>query len=474
MPFQDLRDFIARLETAGEALRIEEEVDWDLEAGAMIRRANEADLPALLFQKVKGYPPGYRLFGEGLRNHRQIALALNLDRGTPARELVQAYLQRKGSPLKPILVKDGPCKENVCLGGEVDLLKFPVPMIHEGDGGRYIGTWHLTICQDPESGWVNWGVYRHMLHDRNTVGLQAGSLSHILRILRRWADRGRPMEVAIAIGVDPLSFFCASSPIPYGVSEAEVAGGLRGEPVSLVRCETVDLEVPAAAEIVLEGEVDLSETREEGPFGEYTGYLGGHRESRPVIRVRAVTHRNDPILTIGNEGMPVTCGHAILSVTRSAECLEILRAQGVPVTAVYEFMETCALLVVVAVPAGLARADDVAHVIWGSRIGASTPWIIVVEDDVDPFDLPQVLQALVSKCHPYRGIHRLERARGHALFPFLSRHEQRHLLGARACFDCTWPPDWEPRELPRKCSFESIYPPPVRQKALARWRKLGY
>jgi 4-hydroxy-3-polyprenylbenzoate decarboxylase len=225
---------------------------------------------------------------------------------------------------------------------------------------------------------------------------------------------------------------------------------------------------------VIEGEFGLGETMEEGPFGEYTGYMGGHREPRPVIHVKAVTHRNKPILTMCNEGMPVNSSQSTQTITRSAECLEMLRAHGVPVTGVYEFTETTTLLVVVAVRAGLARADDVAHAIWASRLGSGTPWIIVVEDDVDPFDMKQVFHAIATKCHPYRGIVRLQRVRGTALIPFLSRHEQKYLLGARAYFDCTWPPDWDPSEVPQKCSFTNIYPLEIQQRALARWRRYGY
>ena len=474
MAFSDIREFIARLEKEGDAQRIEEEVDWNLEAGAMTRRSIEQDLPAPFFQKLKGYPQGYRLFGEALSTHRRIAIAMEMDANTSVKELIKEYSKRKQSPIKPILVKNGPCKENIRKGNDVNLLEFPVPFIHEGDGGRYIGTWHLTICKDLNSNWVNWGTYRHMLHDKNTIGLQAGPPTHLRRIMQGWEDKGKPMEIAIALGVEPISTLCAAAPIAYGVSELDIIGGIRREPMQLIKCETVDLEVPATAEIVIEGEVGHQETMEEGPFGEYTGFMGGHREPRPVIRVKAVTFRNNPILTMANEGTPVTATHATQSVTRSAECFDILRAQGVPVTGAYEFPEGCTLVVVVAIRAGLARADDVAHAIWASRLGVSTPYVIVVEDDVDPFDLKQVLHAVVSKCHPWRGIVRLERTRGQALLPFLSRNEQKNLIGARAYFDCTWPADWDPNDIPTKCSFEKMYPLDIQQKAVAKWRKYGH
>ncbi len=474
MPFQDLREFIGKLEEEKQVVRIAEEVDWNLEVGAITRLCDEAGLPAPFFQKIKGYTDAYRILGEPLSNHKRVAIAMDMDPNSSVKSLIEEYGKRKRVTVKPILTHDGPCKENIRKGKEVDLLEFPVPFVHEGDGGRFIGTWHLTICKDVNSGWVNWGMYRHMLHDKNTIGLQAGPPTHVRRILQGWIDKGKPMEIAIVLGAEPICTMCAAAPIPYGIAEVEAAGGIRGQSVELIKCETVDLEVPATAEIVIEGEVALHETREEGPFGEYTGYMGGHREQRPVIHVNAVTYRNHPIFTMMNEGMPVTGTHATQSVTRSAECLEMLRALGIPATAAYEHTHGCTLLIVVAIRAGQARADDVAHAIWGSRLGVSTPYVVVVEDDVDPFDLGQVLHAIASKCHPYRGIVRLDRARGHALFPWLSRYEQKHLLGARVYFDCTWPSDWAPEDIPRKCSFESIYPSDVRQKALDVWQRHGF
>jgi len=260
MSFKDLREFISRLEKEGEAQRIEEEVDWNLEAGAMIRRSDEAGLPAPFFQKVKDYPDGYRLFGEALGNHRRIAIAMDMNPNTPVRELIEEYLKRKKSPIKPVLVNDGPCKENIHVGEEVDLLKFPVPLVHDGDGSRYIGTFHLTISKDQDTDWVNWGMYRHMLHDRNTIAVDPSPTGHFgLMLTQKYEAVSKPMEVAVAIGPEPISALCAASPIPYGVSEVDIAGGIKGEPIELIKCETVDLVVPATAEIVIEGEITPGE-----------------------------------------------------------------------------------------------------------------------------------------------------------------------------------------------------------------------
>jgi 4-hydroxy-3-polyprenylbenzoate decarboxylase len=476
MPFKDMREFINKLEVEGEAQRIDEEVDWDLEAGAMVRRSNERDLPAPFFQKVKDYPDGYRIFGAPLSNQKRVAIAMDMDANTPARELIAEYLKRKQQPVKPVLVSGGPCKENISLGDELDLLKFPVPMVHLGDAGRYIGTFHLVVAKDLDSQWVNWSMQRLMVHNKNTIGIQAPPQSHLGMIYGQgYEPRNKPMEVAIAIGTEPISNLCAASSIPHGVSEVDIAGGIRGEPVELVECETVDLAVPATAEIVIEGEIRPQERMDEGPFGEYTGYMTPHPLPRPVIHVKAVTHRNNPILTMTCEGVPSTESHAILFVTKAAQLMEELRARGLPVTGVCAFVETCCMLVAVAVKVPYANvAGEIAHVIWASRQGRGTPYIIVVEDDVDPFNMDQVLHALITKCHPYRGIVRLEHAVGLPLAPWADRYERRHMMGARAYFDCTWPVTWDSSEVPKKSSFETIYPVAVQQKALAKWQKYGY
>lgn len=475
MPFKDLREFIDRLEKEKELLRIGEEVDWNLEAGAMLRRCAEAHLPAVVFQKIKDYPEGYSLCGGLAANYRRLAITLDMDPGARPKEIMEEILRRRQRPIKPRQVKHGPCKENIHVGNDVDLLEFPVPMIHGGDGGRYIGTWHLTITKDPESDWVNWGMYRHMLHDRSTIGVFNAHQQHCLQMFTRcYEAKNKPMDIAIAIGVEPVLTFVATTSVPYGISEVDIAGGLRGEPVELVRCETVDLSVPATSEIVIEGEIRPGERMDEGPFGEFSGYMSGLKQPRPVIHVKAVTHRNNPILTMSCPGIP-TDDDFVLTVTKGIEAWEPLRARGFPVTGVSVFAEGGLKLVVVAVKPIYANiAEEVAHLVWGSKIGPSTPYLIVVEDDVDPYDLGQVVHALATKCHPYRGIVRLEHASVTHLTPFLNRHERQYNMGAKAYFDCTWPVDWDKSDKPKRMSLAEAYPPEVQEKALALWRKYGH
>ncbi len=476
MPFKDVREFIAKLEKEGEAIRIEEEVDWNMEAGAMLRRAAEEGLPATLFQKIKGCAPGFRLFGGGAAKFSRMAISMDMSPDTHPRELIEEYLRRKQNPIKPVIVKDGPCKENVQIGDKVDLLKFPVPMVHGGDGGRYIGSWHAAISKDMESGWINWGMYRIQMHSKNTLGIfWASTTKHMAAMyFRDYEPKNKPMDFALAIGMEPISTMCAANPIPYGVPEVEIAGALRGEPVELVKCETVDLLVPATSEIVIEGEIRPNERISEGQFGEFTGYRSGLAEPQPVIHVKAVTHRNDPILTMSCMGIPVD-DNSIISLTSSAEFLDVLRKRGIPVTGVFVPPETAYMMAVVAVkPLYMGVADDVAHAIWGAGFGHCMTYIIIVQDDVDPFNLPQVWHALVSKCHPGRGIRKVEQSRVSSLIPSLDHHEREWETATKAYFDCTWPLDWEPADVPERASFREMYPPDVQEKALAKWRKYGY
>ena len=472
MPFKDLREFIAKLENEGELQRIEDEVDWNLETGAIARRALEAGLPVPFFQKVKDSPDGFQLTSGLMANSRRIAIAMGMEADTHVKELIEHYLVKKDKPIKPVLVKDAPCKENILTGNDVDLLKFPVPLVHDGDGGRYLGTWHITVTRDPDSDWTNWGMYRHMLHDKNSFGILAPLPKHLGIMMNKSA---KPVEVAVVIGTEPVSTFCAGIPMPYGVSEIDVAGGLRGEPVEVVKCETIDLKVPATAEIVIEGEISLDETRDEGPFGEYTGYRSEQRRPRPVIRVKAITHRNNPIFTMSCMGIPVDDSAAIFAVGKSAAFLDELRSKGMPVTGVYVTPEGASHVVVVAVkPLYYGLAGEVAHVIWGARHGLLSPVVIVVEDDVDPCDLKQVFHAMMTKCHPIRGINKVEHATAWPLIPWLSPYERDYRMGARVYYDCTWPVDWKPSETPKRVSFAESYPKDIQEKTLAKWEKYGY
>jgi 4-hydroxy-3-polyprenylbenzoate decarboxylase len=408
MAYKDLRQYIRRLEEEGEITHIEVEVDWDLELGAISRRAIDLRSGALLFNRIKGYP-GHRilanLLGPSNPTHALFALAMNLPKETPPLRLIEEFGGKSSEGIRPMVVDWAPCKENILRGEEVNLLAFPAPRIHGIDGGRYLGTWHVDIVKDPETGWVNWGMYRHMVHDERRLGWLAIPAQHGPSIYyQKYEARGEAMPMAIAIGIEPLSAIVAGSGLPAQTNEVDIVGAMQGEPVQLVRCETIDLEVPASAEIVLEGYVAPRERVLEGPFGEFTGYAAGGRAPRPVFHVECITHRNNPILTMSNMGKPWDEVAILNSIVTSAILGQELRRRGIPFRAVY--CPPPSLAPIVAAKSQYAGfIHSVASTIWSSKAGIYRPYVLLVGDDVDVTNLEEVFWCLTSRLHPSRGIH---------------------------------------------------------------------
>jgi 4-hydroxy-3-polyprenylbenzoate decarboxylase len=441
-----------------------------------MRRANETGAPAQLFEKLEGYPRGYRLLGGCLSTFARLAIAMGLPADTGFRSLVDEFARRVSSPIKPVLVGSGPCKENIMLGDEVDLFKFPVPILHPQDGGRFLGTLNVGVCKDPDSAWVNWGTYRAMVHDRKTTGIYLSPLNHGGVLLRKHSERNLPMDYAIFMGSAPVTYLVAASGIPYGVSEVDVVGGFRGEPVPLVKCETSDLMVPADAEIVIEGVIQPGERRAEGPFGEYPGYVVSGVVERPVLKVHAVTHRNDPILTATCLGVPTDEGHILWGVACAAEFKIGLERQGVPFKDLYIPPESgMHTLIVSTRPPHHGVPFLIASTIWNDRNGRYYPKVIVVDEDVDPSNLAQVFHAFSTKCHPITGITRIDGVLNCPLTPYLPPDTRDvGIGGGYALFDCTYPVKWKEEDKPKLISFASAYPKEMQSHVLQSWRRYGF
>ena len=478
MPYADLREYMDKLETKGELHRIKKEVDWNLELGAIMRRANDLREPALLFERIKGYPPDYTILanfaGAAKPNpYGRLCLALDLPMETRPIEIVEEMVRRFSKPVKPVLVGKGPCKENIIKGSDVDLFKFPIPFFRELDGGRFIGTWHSTINKDPDSGWVNWGMYRHMVHDKQTIGFLAHPGQHGPGIYyQKYESKGKAMPIAIAIGTDPTCALSSISMVSSYVNEVDIAGGLRGKPVELVKCETCDLEVPATSEIVLEGEVLPNERRDEGPFGEYTGYSASDKSPRPVIHVKCITHRDKPILPVSTPGKPFDDSSFVYALCLSAALTAELRKIGVPFKSL--FLTSTSMAVVVSTSETYPGfVHTLSSAIWGSKTGIYRPTIIVVGEDVDVTNMEEVIWAMTTRMHPVRDIHVKKRAPSHPLFPFLSPEERANLVGAAVCFDATYPFEWKDGA-PKIVDFERSWSKDIREMVLWRWKEYGF
>lgn len=477
MPYKDLREFLSVLNAERELHRIEAEVDWDLELGAISRRGIELQLPAIFFEKIRGYPPEYRVLANLLTatqpvKQGRLALALELPKDTPPLELIEEFGRRisKERRLEPRIVSSGPCKENVLQGDEVDLWQFPTPLMHGGDGGRYVGTWHITVTRDPDTGWVNWGIYRHMIHDRKTMSLLAFPPQHAGMHYQRYERRNEAMPIAVAIGTEPVCSIAADTQLPAWEDEPDLAGGLRGEAVELVKCETNELYVPATSEIVIEGYVRPGERKPDGPFGEYHGYQNANAIDLPVIDVTCITHRDAPILTVSNMGKPWDEAGIISSIAQSAIVGAELKRQNIDYSAVYCPAPDFGVIIAVK-PRYAGYAHTVASAVWGSKIGIHRPFVFVVGDDVDVTDPEDVYWCLVTRLNPERNIHVQRNAPGHALFPFLTVEERTARRGSRVLFDATFPPDVDASVI---MDFEHGWPAEIQQRVIDRWQEYGF
>lgn len=297
MAFNDLREWIDDLEKRNDLKRVNAEVDWDEEIGAITREVSSQFGPALLFENIKDYKNTLcrRLFTNGTGTRERVCRFLGVPEKTSYRELVPIFKDRFSKPVKPVSVRNGPVKENIVAGGKVDLFKLPVPKWNPRDGGRYIMTSASVVTQDPDSGIFNAGTYRGMIASKKTIGVLLAMTQGWGKHFSKYKNRGQEMPVAVVIGWDQTLFLAASTPVNR--PEYELAGSLRGAPVELVKCETSDLMVPASAEIVIEGFIspDPKTYEPEGPFSEYPGYYAGSKTPKHAIRVECISHRDDPV-----------------------------------------------------------------------------------------------------------------------------------------------------------------------------------
>ncbi len=413
--YSGLREFLALLEREGELARIGVPVALDQELGAVCVHSLRNGGPALLFQRPGGYD--VPIVVNVLATRRRYGLAL----GCAPDETQHEWNRRTARPLPPVLVESGPCQEVVRLGDEADLTCFPAPTWSALDGGPYL-TLSCHITRDPTTGARNAAIYRNQVHDGRTLGLLSGPFAHIM--LQRRSAPDEPFPVAIAMGCDPRVPMAASVPVPFGTDELAVAGALRGAPIELVRCKTVPLEVPADAEVIVEGEVRPTEKREEGPFGEYTGHYGGPRLPRTTIHVTAITHRRDPILHLAYQGAPP---HETDVLTAAGKEAEMLRHISLPGVKAVHFTEGGAgvLHVVLAVEKmyeGYGKMAGMAA--FGTPTGRSVKQVTVVDADVDPFDPLAVEWAIATRVQPHRDIEILTELPGSSIDPSLPLAEQ--------------------------------------------------
>jgi 4-hydroxy-3-polyprenylbenzoate decarboxylase len=468
-PFQpaysDLREWLQRVEQIGE-LKTVCGADWNLEMAGLaeiVSREAKGTAPALLFDRIKDYPPGYRALFLQLDSVGRLALTLGLSLQTGDKVgCVRACREQlRALKLQPARFVDrGRVQQNVKRGDEIDLLKFPFPKHHELDGGRYVGTAHCVITQDPDSGWVNLGTYRCMLFGKNSVGLHMSPGRHGRTMRDKCFERSQPFKVAVALGPDPALFLASTMAVPAGVSEYEFAGALRGEAIDVVEGPYTKLPIPAHAEIVIEGECIPGETQAEGPFGEWAGYYancGLTPVPEPVVRVKTLLHRDNPIVTCAQPARPPGYNFAFC-VFRSAMIWDEIEKAGVPDVCGVWCHEAggSRLFNVVSVkqryPGHARQAGIIAsQCASGVYIGRYT---VVVDDDIDVGNLSDVIWAIATRADPEVAIEVIRRCRSSSADPAISPDKKGSgsnpaaVFTSKAVIDACWPYEWKQRAYP--------------------------
>jgi UbiD family decarboxylase len=409
--YDDLREWLSQAERLGEVRNVcgaTWQEDIGLAAEAILRAENG---PCVVFDEVPGCRRGFRLLLNmfaGTRRNMTLGFPDHLSKWELSDAFRAAYLvEPKIIPHE--IVEDGPVFENIMLGDEVDVLKFPAPIWHEKDGGRYIGTGTYSITRDPEEHWLNAGSYRAQVHDKTSVGLVMAAGHHGAIHYDKYCKRGEPMPVAMVLGGDPLTFFYGGMEAPYGAFEIDIVGGLRGRPTKMVRGKITGLPFPAGAEIVLEGYVTPGRTHLEGPFGEWTGHYAGGAKQWPVLDIKAIYHRNDPILL----GVPpMGAGPDEMAryraVIRSATIKQNMLRAGVPEVQQVWCHEVGGARMFHGIsirqryPGHAVQAGMVA-----AQCGASayaSKYIVVTDDDVDVTNLDHLLWAMLTRTDPKESI----------------------------------------------------------------------
>lgn len=486
MKYRDLRDFISKLEADGELRRVKAEVDPRLEMTEICDRTLRAEGPAILFENPKGHrmPVLGNLFG----TPRRVALGMGAREVSALREIGEllAFLRQPEPPkglrdawsqlpvfrkvldMGPKKVRRASCQEVVVEGEEVDLARLPVQTCWPGDAGPLI-TWALVVTRGPEKERQNLGIYRNQVIGRNRTIMRwlahrGGALD-----FRDWQRQrpGEPFPVAIALGADPATILGAVTPVPDSLSEYGFAGLLRGSKTELVKCLGADLQVPASAEIVLEGHIHPDDTAPEGPFGDHTGYYN-EVDHFPVFTVERITHRRDPIYHSTYTGRPPD-EPAILGVALNEVFVPILRKQFPEISDFYLPPEGCSyrMAVVTMKKQYPGHAKRVMLGVWSFlRQFMYTKFVIVTDDDVNARDWKDVIWAMTTRMDPKRDTVMVD----NTPIDYLDFASPVSGLGSKIGFDATH--KW-PGETDREWGRPIVMDEETRARVDALWPKLG-
>ena len=432
MIYKDLRGFIKQVDELG-ALRRVNGADPKFELGGITEvAAGTPECPALLFDRIKGYAPGFRVFTNATTTPQRAALALGIDPSLKPLDALKAWMQKRQTlePHKPVEVAKAPFMENSMRGRNVDLTKLPAPYWHRKDGGPFIGSGSIVIMRDPDGGWINASIYRVQVHGKNRVTIQFDHPGrHGAIIAKKYWDKGKSCPVAVVNGEDPALFIAGFEYLPDGQSEYDFAGAIKGAPMEMMPGPRHRPAAAGAGRDHPRRRIAAARARltlPEGPFGEFTGYYAADARPCPVMQVSAIHHRDDPIL-LGSPPMKPPRFHFGLPF-RAASIWSNLETVGVT-DVVGVWQHVAQLMTVVALKQRYAG-----HAKRAGLIAAANSYmgrlVVVVDDDVDPSNLADVMWAITTRCEPAEQIDIVRNAWSSALDPRIPDEAQarRHHL----------------------------------------------
>jgi 4-hydroxy-3-polyprenylbenzoate decarboxylase len=449
----------------------------DLEIGALIEATTELipQPPLLLFDDIPGYPGGYRVASLLYGSYKRGALLFGFSPETTKLEVMRltARKVKEAKPLPPREVSTGPVMENAREGKALDMLSFPVPRFHAGDGGRYIGTGDLIIMRSPAEGRVNMATYRVQEHEPDLLGLWISAGQQGQQICQAYWAQGKNCPVVAVFGCDPVTLLAARMRLPYGSSEMDLAGGLLERPLEVIRGPVTGLPIPAHAEIAIEGEIPppSEEARAEGPFGEWQGYYSGGTlgtgKPQPVIRIKAVYHRKDPIIV---DEAPLWFGAPREDVRLAAGLLwEQLEAAGIQ--DVVGVCQHTNYFVVVSIRQRYAgHAKQAAHAVLACSANAGDGrYVVIVDEDIDPTNLKEVMWAMTTRVEPTTDIEIVDTCRGTPLDPRMEPEKRKagDFTSGRAIFYAVRPFGWR-AQFPKSSRSDAS----LRRKMIERYKDI--
>ncbi len=473
----DLRVWLSEIRKIGE-LRDVSGADWNLELGAISELNVKKDLPpALLFDEIAGYAKGYRVLTCSTSSPARLSSILRLPIQRSHKGLVDALRgkpaqwQSEAPKFDPVVTKTGSALENVMRDAAANVLAFPAPLWHELDGGRYIGTGCSVVTRDLDSDWVNVGTYRVQALDRSHVALDMVPGKHGRIHYEKHKQAGKRFPVAIVLGGDPLGYLISGIEVPFGMCEYNYMGSILREPVAVIRGELTGLPFPAASEIVLEGFVEPNDERTEGPFGEFHGYYPGKAGTAPAVSIHRIYYRNDPIIVGSPPAKPPNDYSYSKAVMRSALLHDALGAAGVPdVRAVWAHeIGGARMFNVVAIKQRYAgHARQAGHILSQCGVGAyMSRYSVVVDDDIDPSNLQEVMWAVATRSDPAIDIDIIQRGMGSKNDPMYVAYPYAAPFSSKAIIDACRP--WDHLEdFPAVAEASKA----LQEKIRAKWKDL--